>query len=55
MQYYFDNTRILLYMTKEDEGKFNNVTECWLCNQPLAPLSLIVDMDGKVLGKDRDH
>ena len=40
MKYYFDNTNIPLNNTEDDE-RFDKATECWLKNQPFAPLSLV--------------
>ena len=48
MKYYFDHTNIPLKRTEEVEEKFVRVTDCWLCNQPFTPLSLVIDMKGMI-------
>ena len=45
MKFYFDNANVPLVVTEEDEEKSGNAIECWLCNQPVRPSSLLIDMN----------
>ena len=42
-------------VTEEDEEKFSKATECWLCNQPFAPMSSFFVMNRENCGKVREH
>ena len=44
LKFYFDDANAPKAMTEEDDKSFGNATECSLCNQPLTPSSLQIDM-----------